>query len=213
MTAVRTESLMVDHVVIGVPDLDDAAATLLVRHGLIAAPGGRHPRFGTVNRIVPLGTSYLELVAVDDADAAADSPFGTWVGEMAAGRAAWGWALRTTDIEATASRLGLDLTPGERVRADGVRLSWRLAGVPGDRGDYGRPFFIQWDDGTPLPGEAEVPHPAGHTTLAELRVSGEGLDTWLGGPVPQVLVDAGLGGVEAVALTTGAGGITVTAPL
>ena len=209
----RTETLMVDHVVIGVPDLDDAAATLLVRHGLIAAPGGRHPRFGTANRIVPLGTSYLELVAVDDAEAAARNPFGTWVAEMADDRAAWGWALRTTDIEATAARLGLDVTPGERVRADGVRLSWRLAGVPAEQGDYGRPFFIQWDDGTPLPGAADVPHPAGPTSLAELRASGDGLEAWLGGPVPHVVVDVGLGGVDALTLTTGTGDITITRPL
>jgi hypothetical protein len=213
MSAVRTESLMVDHVVIGVPDLDDAAATLLVRYGLIAAPGGRHPRFGTANRIVPLGTSYLELVAVDDAYAAATHPFGTWVIEMAARRAAWGWALRSTDIEVTAARLGLDVTRGERVRADGVHLSWRLAGVPAEQGDYGRPFFIQWDDATPLPGEADVPHPAGQASLAELHVSGQGLGPWLDGPVPQVVLGAGLGGVESIVLTTGTGISTITNPL
>ena len=209
----RTESLMVDHVVIGVPDLDDAAATLLVRHGLIAAPGGRHPLFGTANRIVPLGTSYLEIVAVDDPDVAAQNPFGTWIAEMADDRAAWGWALRSSDIEATAARLGLDVAPGERVRADGVRLSWRLAGVPSERSDYGRPFFIQWDDGTPLPGESDVPHPAGATSLGELRASGDGLEAWLGGAVPRVALDLGFGGVDAITLTTGGGDIVLARPL
>ena len=209
----RTEELMVDHVVIGVPDLDDAAATLLVKHGLIAQVGGRHPAFGTANRIVPLGTCYLELIAVEDADAAARSVFGTWVTEMAQGRAAWGLALRTTDIDATAARLSLDVGRGERVRDDGVRLSWRLAGVPEDRSQGGHPFFIQWDPGTPLPGETPLPHPAGPTSLVELRVSGDRLETWLGGPVPHVTVDLGLGGVDAITLVTATGDITITNPL
>jgi hypothetical protein len=213
MAAVRTESLMIDHVVMGVPDLDEAAATLLVKYGLIAQPGGRHPSFGTANRIVPLGTCYLEIIAVDDHEAAQQNGFGRWVNAMAEGTAAWGWALRSTDIEETAARLGLDVGPGERLRDDGTRLSWRLAGVPTERSTYGRPFFIQWDDGTPLPGESVLPHPAGATSLAEVRVSGDGLDEWLGGPVPMVVVDLGFGGVDSLALTTATGDITIVNPL
>ena len=205
--------LNLDHVVIGVPALDDAAALLLVRHGLISLPGGEHALWGTRNRIVPLGGAYLELVAVADETLAAASGFGSWVQAMARGEAPWGWAVRTSDIDRTASRLGIDVVPGERVRADGVRLSWRLAGVPGDVGSRLRPFFIQWDEGTAQPGSVAVPHPAGQVAVRSVTASGEGIESWLGTPVPLVDLVPGLGGVEKVTLLGDAGEIEIAPPL
>jgi hypothetical protein len=205
--------LVLDHVVIGVPDLDDAAALLLVRHGLISLPGGEHPLWGTRNRIVPIGGAYLELVAVADEAKAAGTGFGSWVQAMASGAAPWGWAVRTSDIDATAARLGLDVVPGERVRADGVRLSWRLAGVPDEAPSRLRPFFIQWDDGTPLPGSIAVPHPAGQVTLRSVTAGGVGIEEWLGGPVPLVDLVPGLGGIERITLLGDAGDLEIAPPL
>lgn len=205
--------LVLDHVVIGVPDLDDAAALLLVRHGLISLPGGEHPLWGTRNRIVPIGGAYLELVAVADEAEAAGTGFGSWVLAMASGAAPWGWAVRTSDIDATADRLGLDVVPGERVRADGVRVSWRLAGVPDEPASRLRPFFIQWDDGTPLPGSIAVPHPAGQVTLRSVTAGGVGIEEWLGGPVPLVDLVPGLGGIERITLLGDAGELEIAPPL
>ena len=69
-----------DHVLIAVDDLEAAAKEVEERLGLASVAGGRHHGLGTANRIVPLGETYLELVAVvDDAEAAA-SGFGSWVG-------------------------------------------------------------------------------------------------------------------------------------
>ncbi|MGZ8620620.1 MAG: VOC family protein, partial [Actinomycetota bacterium] len=56
----------IDHVVYAVRDLEVAARRCLEEHGLVSIPGGRHPRWGTANRIVPLGQTYLELLAVED---------------------------------------------------------------------------------------------------------------------------------------------------
>ncbi len=109
----------VDHVVLGVADLDSATAWL-AEQGLTALPGGTHPHWGTANRIVPLGSAYSELVAVVDPAVAATSAFGSWIAAQARGDAAWGWAVRPHDIAATAERLDLDLVPGSRVRPDGV---------------------------------------------------------------------------------------------
>jgi hypothetical protein len=207
-------TLALDHVVAGVPDLDDAAALLLVRHGLISLPGGEHPLWGTRNRIVPLGGCYLELVSVADEAVAAGSGFGRWVAAMAAGESPWGWAVRTSDIGATASRLGLDVVPGERVRPDGVRLSWRLAGVPeDDPAQRLRPFFIQWDEGTPLPGSVAVPHPAGQVSVRTVQASGSDLESWLGGAVPLVDQVPGLGGIERITLLGDAGDLQIEPPL
>ncbi len=52
-----------DHVIVIVHDLDAAASRYYEQHGLASVAGGRHPANGTANRIVPLGTSYIELMA------------------------------------------------------------------------------------------------------------------------------------------------------
>jgi hypothetical protein len=67
-----------DHVLLAVTDLAAAGRELQVRYGLASVEGGRHPDWGTANRIVPLGASYLELIAVVNQAAAADSSLGRW---------------------------------------------------------------------------------------------------------------------------------------
>ena len=63
-----------DHVLIAVTDLADAAsACSSARTASHSIEGGRHPGWGTANRIVPLGDSYLELIAVVDEREAATS--------------------------------------------------------------------------------------------------------------------------------------------
>jgi hypothetical protein len=59
-----------DHVIYAVDDLDAAASLMSDREGLASVPGGRHEGWGTANRIVPLGGSYLELIT-DDIDGVA----------------------------------------------------------------------------------------------------------------------------------------------
>ncbi|MGE3812986.1 MAG: VOC family protein, partial [Candidatus Nanopelagicales bacterium] len=73
-----TSRLALDHVVVGVADLDRAQERLRGL-GLTALPGGSHPAWGTANRIVPLGSSYLALVAVVAPAVASTSAFGSWV--------------------------------------------------------------------------------------------------------------------------------------
>ena len=53
------------NVILGVVDLATTAERLR-GVGLDVLEGGTHPRFGTRNMIVPLGRSYLELLAVED---------------------------------------------------------------------------------------------------------------------------------------------------
>jgi hypothetical protein len=77
--------LEIDHVIVAVADLDVAAAALEREHGLASVAGGRHPGHGTGNRIVPLGDSYLELMAVVDEDEASASPLGALALPLASG--------------------------------------------------------------------------------------------------------------------------------
>jgi len=209
------ERLEIDHVVIGVTDLGAAAARLLDEHGLVALSGGLHPAWGTANRIVPLGPTYLELVAVVDPDVAAGSAFGTWVADMAAGRCAGGWAVRTHDMAATASRLDLDVVPGSRIRADGVELRWQLAGVPSDAtSDRALPFVISWAEGTPPPGSAPVAHRDGDVRLDRIGVECDpsALDRWLGAHLPSVEAVTGTRGVTSIRCTSRHGALELGLP-
>jgi hypothetical protein len=206
---VTTERLEIDHIVVGVADLDVAADALLDRHGLVALPGGRHPGWGTKNRVVPLGSTYLELVAVVDPTVATGSAFGSWVADMAAGRGGWGWAVRTHDMDASAARLGLDVEPGSRITPSGTELRWRLAGIPIVGSDRALPFFISWGKGTPLPGTARADHRVREVRLGALTVEADShrLARWLGETDLPVDVVPGGRGVVAVDLETSTGTI------
>jgi hypothetical protein len=57
---------VVDHVLLPVADLEEGARRLHERFGLQSVAGGRHPKMGTANMIVPLGLQYLELIAIVD---------------------------------------------------------------------------------------------------------------------------------------------------
>ena len=117
-----------DHVLIPLADLFRAVSEFEGRYGLVSVEGGRHADWGTANRIVPLGDSYLELVAVVDPAEASQSAFGQWVANARAGRPL-GWAVRTDNLDAVAGRLGLSVGSGSRFTATGEFLRWRIAGV------------------------------------------------------------------------------------
>lgn len=61
-----SEPRHLDHLVLAVRDLDAAAATY-ARMGFLVGDRNSHP-WGTANRVVQLGSSYLELITVADAD-------------------------------------------------------------------------------------------------------------------------------------------------
>jgi len=157
-----------DHVLMAVDDLEAAAKEVEQRHGLASVEGGRHQGLGTTNRIVPLGETYLELVAVVDEAEAVAGGFGGWVAEGVRPRLL-GWCVRTDDLDAVAARLGLTIADGSRARPDGTLLTWRMAGLERSAEEPSLPFFIEWGNGTPYPGEAL----AQSATIDELRLQGD----------------------------------------
>lgn len=54
-----------DHVIIGVNDLEAGTHTFQENLGLTPSGGGQHPFGGTANRIIVIGDTYLELITVD----------------------------------------------------------------------------------------------------------------------------------------------------
>jgi Glyoxalase-like domain len=200
----------IDHVLVPVDDLGDAARALERRHGLASVPGGAHEAWGTANRIVPLGDAYLELVTVVDRAKAAATTFGRWIAAAPAGRPA-GWVVRTRDLDAVAHRLGLARREGSRLAADGRTLRWRTAGMEAAAAERCLPFFIEWADGTDPPGRTRVDHPAGTVRLERLVVEGDvdRIRAWLGTDVDAVEVRAGASRIGHVTLAGSRGPIVL----
>jgi Glyoxalase-like domain len=143
--------LGIDHLVIAVADPDDAAAQLEAELGLEATGGGRHDGLGTFNRLVWLGDTYLELIGVFNPALAEQS----WLGRpvvrtLGEGGGLATWVIATDALEAdlaglrdSGSDLG-DAVVGERRRADGAVVRWRLA-APRVLGPSEPPFLIEHD--------------------------------------------------------------------
>src|SRR5919197_319789 len=136
-------AMRIDHVVYGVQDLDAAAARMKQEFALGSVEGGRHPAWGTGNRIVPLGPDYIELLAVLDRALAEENDLGRSLLEaVAEGDRFLAWCVGTDDVDEVAARLELPVTPGTRERPDGTVVRWRSAGLDRALAEPSLPFFI-----------------------------------------------------------------------
>lgn len=159
--------------IVCVPDLDEAVTAFERGYGVTSVPGGRHEGHGTANRLVPLGDTYVELVAVVDHGEAGDSGFGSWVAMRSAQPGADAIAIRTDDLDDVCRRLDLESIPMSRTIPTGERLHWRVAGME-HLISSGLPFFIQWDiDASLHPGNIPVSHGSGHVFLGAVVLSGD----------------------------------------
>jgi len=143
----------IDHFIVAVPSPDAAALELEHTLGLKAGPGGRHEEYGSFNRLVWLGDSYIELLGVADRALAAHAWFGARtlgvLDESGAGYV--GMALvvddlvaQMADLHQQGSRLGQPVA-GERARPDGRVVRWRVAVPPEADPDVGLVFLIEHD--------------------------------------------------------------------
>ena len=165
---------VLDHVIWAVPEIAPVSDGLLLDHGLVTLPGGRHPAWGTRNAIVPLAGAYLELVQLDDADAPMVG-FTARVAEVAAGGGGLAmWCERVDDIDAEAAVRGYEVVPGTRENDDGTVLSWRVAGLPQACAAPVLPFLIQWDDPAAMPGSIAVDQRCGAIEKVHLDVGPHG---------------------------------------
>ena len=205
--------LKIDHVVIAVGDLTRASGELFERHGLGSVAGGRHPAWGTANRLVPIGDQYLELLAVEDQ--AAQNPLAMAVREASAdGDRFLGVCCEVDDIEAVAERLGTTVMPGNRQLPDGGDVSWQLTGLEGAL-TQALPFFIKWGAGRELRmGNGAVAHRIKPYAITRVDLGGDeaALEVWLGGSTPAINSVGGAPGVRAVVIDTSDGELVLEDP-
>jgi hypothetical protein len=202
--------VQLDHVLIAVADLEAAGLEIEERYGLTSVEGGNHPAWGTANRIVPLGDSYLELIAVVDTAKAGQSSIGRWVASAVSSTLRpLGWAVRTSQLDEVARRLDLDVHAGSRTTPWGDEVRWRSAGIDQAAVEPSLPFFIEWGSETKLPGRAEIHHAAGAAKIARLAVSADSgrLAGWLGDHQLPIVVSAGKPAVTAIFIAVDRGEI------
>jgi hypothetical protein len=200
----------IDHVLFGVRDLDVAGDRLRERHGLASVPGGRHRGWGTANRIVPLGRSYVELIGIVDPETArANFPGGRLEEQTASGDRLIGWCVGTDRLDAVADRLGLQVDAGSRERPDHMTMRWRSAGFEAAMTREVLPFFISWQIApAEHPGHMEAAHAMDVEDIGWIELAGnerEVLDWLDGGSELPIRFISGSPGVRAVGITTRGG--------
>jgi Glyoxalase-like domain len=140
--------MRLDHVSYAVSsnELVDTVQRLGQQLGGSFVDGGRHPRFGTRNFVLPLqGGTYVEVVAALDHPASDKAPFGQAVKRRGEAGGGWlGWVVAVDDISVVESRLGRESVDGHRVRPDGFDLTWRQIGIVDLLDDPSLPYFIEW---------------------------------------------------------------------
>ncbi len=176
----KSDLSKVDHVILGISDLQKGIEELESRTGVRAEFGGAHPGRGTQNALISLGEHhYLEILAPNPKEKGSEM---TAELRKLTTLTPVGWAARANDLLATQRLLRShgaqtgEIRPGARKRPDGTRLAWKTLDYTSPASPL-LPFFIEWDHATAHP-SATSP---GGCRLADL---------FLEDPNPAVLRDA-----------------------
>lgn len=204
--------MQIDHVLYGVRDLDEARSWFENLHGLTALSGGAHPEWGTANAILPVGNrQYIELISVVDPQS--EHPLARFLTALVrGGDRPVGVCLRPDDLDATALRLGLEVSEGARSNPDGVMLRWRMAGVPAALGPDRLPFFIEWPGGAGTPELDHVPSGFGDgVEWVEMGGDPVRLQQWMGTHLPNVRSVEAPAGIRRFSLSAANGSVVINA--
>ena len=164
-----TPAAQIDHVMLGINDLERGMDAFEQLTGVRPAYGGKHPG-GTHNALVSLGEgTYLEIIAVQRGVA----PPGEYAGlEQLHKLTPIGWAVSAKDSAELRNRLtsaGMAVTEptaGSRTTPAGTTLSWQTFGLENNFDEA--PFFIVWSSQAAHPSSTS---PAG-CKLQRWRVAG-----------------------------------------
>lgn len=210
--------MQLDHVsyAVAANELADTVSRLGSELGASFVDGGKHPRFGTRNFILPLANgTYIEVVAALDHPAAESAAFGQAVRKRAEAGGGWmGWVVQVDDIAPFEKRLDRESSDGHRVRPDGFDVCWKQIGLWDLMEDPALPYFIQWSDLTlhPSTGSPAKAH------ISALDISGDRskLDSYLGTPSDSILdsisvnwLDSEEAGILSVTFQTENGPVTI----
>jgi len=173
-----------DHIIIGVRDLEGAAEIFGNGLGLLPGGGGIHPIGGTANRIIVIGDTYLELITIykpEEAQASLRQ-------RLERGEGYLNCVFASDDLEADSQAIrerGVPLigpVAGSLRSADGRERAWKRADI--ERPDLAQryPFLIQHDSAGEerrrrLAGWSTPPvHPLGASKVRSVTLAVENLE-------------------------------------
>ena len=140
---------LLDHILLGAPELQAGIDFVEKRTGVRATFGGVHPGRGTQNALLSLGERrYLEIIAPDPAQPGVKNPIASNLHSLTEPRLV-GWAAHPGNLASFAEKLKaahIDFhgpTPGSRNRPDGQLLKWQIVSLA-DTASGLLPFFIEW---------------------------------------------------------------------
>lgn len=211
----QDEAMRLDHLsyACSAGELADVVQRLGSDLGAPFMDGGRHPRFGTRNFVLPLaGGSYLEVVSALDHPAVDKMPFGQAVRARAEQGGGWlGWVVSVEDITPFETRLGREGVAGHRIRPDGYELRWTQLGVLDQMSNPQLPFFVEWE----VPA-SEHPSHGGRVEIESIEIAGDPqtVSDWLGNEDPLAgvdvrWVDSDEAGIVAVVFSTPNGAVRI----
>ncbi len=137
----------IDHVIIGVSDLERASATFGEKLGLTVSGGGTHPSGGTGNSIIVIADTYLELITIHEPGEAQLS----MLARLAKGDGYVNFVLGSNDLKGDSQAMkerGVPIigpNPGSLQSTNGQIRSWTRVDI--ERPDMAQsyPFLIQHD--------------------------------------------------------------------
>jgi hypothetical protein len=154
------EISIVDHILLGISDLDRGIEWVEKITGVRPAIGGVHPGMGTRNALLSLGGKmYLEVIAPDPKQSV--FKFDIDLKKMTEPQLIT-WAATSNDIDTLAKRAKEHLfqifgpRDGSRTRPDGKILKWKTLAIANQFADTQiepLPFFIQWSADSVHPSE------------------------------------------------------------
>jgi catechol 2,3-dioxygenase-like lactoylglutathione lyase family enzyme len=136
-----------DHIIIGVNNLEQATHIFEDHLGLLTSGGGKHPSGGTANRIIVIGDTYLELITIDDREEAQPS----LLSRLAKGDGYLNFVLASNTIETDSQAMAQRGIPvigpnkGELRSTNGISRSWLRTDVERPELAQRYPFIIQHD--------------------------------------------------------------------
>lgn len=141
--------LKIDHILLGISDLEVGSQEFESLTGVRPIFGGVHPNIGTHNALVSLGNGiYLEIIAPQKKGKKLTGPFRGFENMDQLGLI--GWALQTSDLsqafegleESGVSNSGIQ--PGSRKTPQNDILEWATIFPLEDGLTVIQPFFINW---------------------------------------------------------------------
>lgn len=137
----------IDHVIIGVNNLEQATTTFSQKLGLTPSGGGKHPTGGTANRIIVIGDTYLELITMYAPEEAQQS----MRERLAKGDGYLNCVFASDNIAADSEAMRqrnvtiIGPNEGKLIEADGRSRSWTRVDIERRDLTQRHPFIIQHD--------------------------------------------------------------------